>query len=185
MFGLRDLELSAAERLRTAGHDVITPDLFAGATVDGDLEEGFALMDRTGWSTIVARARRTTIDVPPDAVLGGFSMGVGVISELWPERLRARAVFCLHAPPIVPIGIPRDTPIQLHVGENDAQFAPPDQVAAFRAGAASARARADVHLYRDAGHLFTDGTLPDHSVAATDRTWRRVLTMLADREGSP
>jgi hypothetical protein len=44
-------------------------------------------------------------DVPRDAVLGGFSMGVGVIGERWPERTDAAAVFCLHAPTRVPDGV--------------------------------------------------------------------------------
>jgi dienelactone hydrolase len=59
MFGLRPVELAAAERLRAAGHEVALPDLFDGAIVPGDLDAGFAQMKRIGWDTIVGRARRT------------------------------------------------------------------------------------------------------------------------------
>ena len=38
-------------------------------------------------------------------------MGVGVIGELWPERLDAAAVFGFHAPIRVPEGIPPSTPV--------------------------------------------------------------------------
>jgi dienelactone hydrolase len=53
MFGLRAVELSAAERLRGSGHRVLTPDLFAGAVAADHgstpaLEDGFALMGRIG-----------------------------------------------------------------------------------------------------------------------------------------
>ncbi len=177
MFGLRPVELAAAERLRATGCQVVVPDLFAGATVPGDVEAGFALMDRVGWGTIVDRARRGVAGVPSDAVLGGFSMGVGVIGELWPERTGAAAVFCLHAPTSVPDGVLPGTPVQLHVAAGD-RFAPADQIAAFRDSAVTTGAAATVYEYRDAGHFFTDVSLPDYSATATARTWTRVLRLL-------
>ena len=177
MFGLRAVELSAAERLRAAGCRVVVPDLFAGATVPGRVDAGFALMKRVGWPTIVGRARRAVMGVPGDAVLGGFSMGVGVIGELWPERLGAAAVFCLHAPTSVPAGVPAGTPVQLHVAIGD-QFAPEEQIAAFEASAKRTGAAASVHKYAGAGHLFTDATLPDYSAAAATSTWARVLSLV-------
>ncbi len=42
MLGLRDLERDAASRLREAGHDVVLPDLYAGAHTDV-MEEGYAI----------------------------------------------------------------------------------------------------------------------------------------------
>jgi dienelactone hydrolase len=115
--------------------------------------------------------------VPHDAVLGGFSMGVGVIGELWPQRPDAAAVFCLHAPTSVPDGVRAGTPVQLHVAAGD-RFAPVDQIAAFRDGAVANGAAASVYEYRDAGHFFTDNSLPDYSEAATARAWTRVWCLL-------
>jgi dienelactone hydrolase len=178
MYGLRSVELDAAERLRAAGYIVVVPDLFEGATTAGDLDAGFALMGAIGWPRIVDRARRSLVDVPAEAVLGGFSMGVGVIGELWPERLNAAAVFGFHAPIRVPEGIPASTPVQLHIAASDG-FAPADQVAAFQDSAARAGAHATVHEYRDAGHFFTDLTLPDYNAAAAAAAWTQVLAMLA------
>ena len=77
VYGQRPAVLAAAERLRAAGHKVVTPDLYAGqaaATVD----EGFALSDRIGWAAIMQRARDAARDLPDDAVLAGFSMGARV-----------------------------------------------------------------------------------------------------------
>ena len=143
MFGLRAVELDAAERLRATGCQVVVPDLFAGATVPGEVEAGLALMDEVGWGTIVDRARRGVAAVPREAVLGGFSMGVGVIGELWPERPDAAAVFCLHAPTCVPDGVRTGTPVQLHVAAGD-RFAPADQIAAFQDSAVAAGAAASL-----------------------------------------
>lgn len=179
MFGLRPVELAAAERMRLAGHEVVVPDPFDGETVPGDLDAGFALMERIGWDTIVGRARRSTARVPSHSVLGGFSMGVGVIGALWPEGLDAAGVFCLHAPALVPGGIRAGTPVQLHIGAQD-PFAPPDQVAAFRRSADRAGACACVHIYPGVGHYFTDESLAEYDAAATASTWAHVDEMLAE-----
>ena len=182
MFGLRPVELAAAARLRAAGHRVVTPDLFAGA-VAGDpgsaptMSDGYTLMGRIGWDTIVARARAAVHDLPADAVLGGFSMGVGVVGALWPDRLTAAGVFLIHAITPVPAGIRAGTPVQAHVGEHD-PIAPPDQLAVFRNSAEHARAAASLHVYTGAEHFFTDPSLPDHDPAATARTWTRVEGLL-------
>ncbi len=177
MFGLRAVELAAAEQLRAAGCQVVVPDLFDGATVPGDVDAGFALMDQVGWGTIVDRGRRGLAGVPREAVLGGFSMGVGVIGELWPQRTEAAAVFCLHASTTVPDGVRPATPVQLHVAAGD-RFAPADQIAAFRDSAATSGAAASVYQYRRAGHFFTDVSLTDYSAPATSSTWTRVRRLL-------
>ena len=181
MFGLRQVELLAADRLRAAGHRVVTPDLFAGAVAaEGSvptLEDGFALMDRIGWETIVARARAAVRELPPSTVLGGFSMGVGVVGSLWPERLAASGVFLLHATTPVPGGVGAGTPVQAHVADGD-RFAPPDEMAAFCASAMDAGADAALHTYPGAGHFYSDPSLLDYDPIATDRTWRHVHALL-------
>jgi dienelactone hydrolase len=184
MFGLRPVETAAADRLRAAGHRVVRPDLFAGSVAGGDghvpaPEDGFALMDRIGWDVIVGRARDAVRDLPPDSVLFGFSMGVGVVGSLWPERLDAAGVVFFHATTPVPAGIQRGTPVQAHVADGDA-FAPADQLAEFRRGAALAGADAAVHTYRGAGHFFTDASLPDHDLSASAHAWQHVDELLAN-----
>jgi dienelactone hydrolase len=178
MFGLRAVELAAAERLRGAGYQVVVPDLFAGATASGDPAEGFALMSRVGWPTTADRARRAVAEVPEDAVLVGFSMGVGVIGQIWPERLNASAVLCFHAPTNVPLGVPAGTPVQLHVGAADHHFAPEQQIAAFKNSAHRAGAAASVYQYPGAGHFFTDEALPEYDADASANAWTRALRFL-------
>jgi dienelactone hydrolase len=178
MFGLRAVELAAAERLRGEGYAVIVPDLFGGATASGDAEQGFALMSRVGWPTIADRARRAVADVPDEAVLAGFSMGVGVIGEVWPERLNAAAVLCFHAPTIVPVGVPAGTPVQLHVGAADRQFASEEQIASFSDSAQQAGTDTSIHRYPGAGHFFTDRSSPDHHAEAATLAWTRALRFL-------
>jgi dienelactone hydrolase len=182
MFGLRSVELSAARRLRESGHQVVTPDLFAGAVAGRHgttpvLDDGFALMERIGWDMIVTRARAAVRDLPADAVLGGFSMGAGVIGSLWPDRPAAAGVFCLHATTTVPEDVPSGTPVQTHVAIDDA-FAPADQLAAFQTSAAHAGADATLYTYSGAGHFYTDPSLPDHDPIATERTWQHIDTLL-------
>ena len=81
VYGLRPLELQAAARLRAGGHSVLTPDLYDGR-VAGSVEEGFAIKDEIGWGSLCERAERAVADLPPDAVLGGFSMGAGIAASL-------------------------------------------------------------------------------------------------------
>lgn len=182
MFGLRAVELSAAERLRGSGHRVLTPDLFAGAVAAGPdsapaLEDGFALMERIGWDTIVGRAHAAVRELPASTVLGGFSMGVGVIGGLWPDRPGAAGVFLLHATTAVPEGVPIGTPVQAHVADGD-PLIPSDQLAAFRTSAAHAGVEAALHTYASAGHFYTDPSLPDYNPVAAARTWQHIDVLL-------
>ena len=73
VYGLRSLERDAAARLRAAGHQVVTPDLYEGR-VGSTLEEGFALRKEIGWAELCGRAEKAIADLPASAVLGGFSM---------------------------------------------------------------------------------------------------------------
>jgi len=84
VLGLRPVERKAADRLRAAGHDVTTPDLYAGE-VAATLDEGFALNDRIGWSVVERRARDAARERPTRTVLMGFSMGAAVVDALLPD----------------------------------------------------------------------------------------------------
>jgi dienelactone hydrolase len=177
MWGLRPGEQAAAERLRSLGHRVTMPDLFDGRTTPGEIDAGFALMAEIGWDTITGRAFDALADVSENAALIGFSMGVGVIGEVWPTRLGAAAVACLHAPTSVPAGVRRGTPVQLHYAAGD-RFVPPEQVAAFRRTGEAAGAVMLIREYDGAGHFFTDESHPDYSPTAAAQTWDDVLTMV-------
>jgi dienelactone hydrolase len=172
MLGLRPAELDGAERLRAAGHPVVTPDLYAGATAS-TLEEGFTVKDAVGWETIVGRARDAVAAQPADAVLVGVSMGAGVVHELLPGRPQTAGVLLLHGLAPLPASVRAGLPVEVHVADPDDLFAPPAQVAAWRAAAARSGADARVFTYPGAGHFYTDADGPDHDAAAAALTWQR------------
>jgi dienelactone hydrolase len=172
VLGLRPVEFGAAERLRAAGHDVVTPDLYAGATAS-TLDEGFALMDRVGWATISRRAADAVRDLPPDTVLLGVSMGCGVVQGILPDRPGTAGVLLLHALAGIPASARDGLPVQVHVADPD-PIAPPAQVTAWRAATPGAQ----VFTYPGAGHFYTDAEGPDHDEVAAALTWRRALEFL-------
>lgn len=180
VLGLRQSELLAAERLRRAGHEVVTPDLFRGEK-GATLDQGFQLLDKVGWQVVVDRARRALRDMPDNTVLVGVSMGVGVVADVWPERTAA-AVVLLHATADLPPSIRPGTRVQLHAAEPD-DFAPPQHVAALRQAALERDVDLEIFRYPGVGHFYTDGELLDHDPAAAELTWRRVLDFLSEVSG--
>jgi dienelactone hydrolase len=175
VFGLRPVELDAADRLRAAGHDVVTPDLYAGQ-VASTLDEGLDIKDRIGWDAITKRAFDAVAELPPDTALVGVSMGAGVVSMVLPRRPETVGVLLLHGLADIPANARDGLPVQVHVSDSD-DFAPPAAVAAWLDVANGADVR--VFTYPDAGHFYTDASLPDHNEQAASLTWQRVLDFLA------
>ncbi len=176
VYGPRPGEAAAAARLRDAGHDVITPDLFAGETA-GTVDEGFALVERIGWETIVARAREAVAGQPATAVLAGVSMGCGVVSELWAERPETAGIVFLHGVAPLPDAPRAGLPLQVHLAEPD-PYEGEEWVEETRLGAERRNLAAEIYRYPGPGHYFTDATLPDYDAAAAALAWSRVLELL-------
>jgi dienelactone hydrolase len=176
VFGLRPVEKGAADRLRVAGHEVSTPDLYMGQ-VGATIEEGFALKDQIGWVTLVQRAHDALRGLPDNAVLVGVSMGAGIIHELLPHRPGTAGVLLLHGIAQIPATAREGLPVHLHAADPD-PFAPPAAVAAWRAAAADSGAAAQVFTYPGIGHFYTDAELPDYDEQAATLTWQRALTFL-------
>jgi dienelactone hydrolase len=177
VYGFRSLERSAAERLRAAGHQVVTPDLYGGR-VGQTLEEGFSIRKEIGWAELCRRAEKAVADLPASAVLGGFSMGAGIAASLWPGRPQATGILLLHGIADIPANAREGIPLQVHLAEPD-EFAPADEMAAWRAHAARANISPEVFLYPGVGHLYTDQSLPDYDAKAAEATWSRVDAFLA------
>lgn len=176
VYGLRPAVLVAAEMLRAAGHRVVTPDLYAGQ-VATSIDEGFALSDRVGWTTIMHRARQATRDLPPDAVLAGLSMGAGVAGDLLADRRETAGVLLLHGTGGDPSLARAGMPVQLHIADPDELF-PPAQVAEWSTAMRAAGAVVEAHAYPGVGHFFTDPDTPDHNAAAAALAWRRARHFL-------
>lgn len=182
VLGLRPSDLRAAQRLRRAGHEAVTPDLFDGETA-ATVDQGAELVDRLGWAAVVHRARQALRHLPEETVLVGVSMGAGIVSELWPERPGAAGVVLLHATAELPASARPGLGVQLHAAEPD-DFAPPDRVAALRRAAQDRSVDLEIFRYPGVGHFYTDPDVTDYDRAAADLTWRRLLEFLGPDEAA-
>ncbi|MGW4644454.1 dienelactone hydrolase family protein [Sphaerisporangium sp. NPDC004334] len=176
VYGLRDVERAAADRFRAAGHEVVTPDLYAGESAT-TIDQGFVLQKRIGWEVIVERARDAVRKMPAGTVLAGVSMGAGVIGDLLADRRDTAGVLLVHGIAEIPASARAGLPVQLHVADPDA-FAPPAAVAAWESAATDAGSVVQVFTYPGAGHFYTDATLREHDEEATALTWQRSMDFL-------
>jgi dienelactone hydrolase len=176
VLGLRKVEGIAADRMRSAGHTVVTPDLYSGLTTPS-IDEGLELMATVGWNVICERAQVALDLLPPTTVLAGHSMGAGVVSSMWPDRIRSAAILLLHGLAEIPTNVRRGTPVSVHLADPD-RFASPVELARWKAKAKTSGVSADVFTYPNVGHFYTDETLADYDAVAAGQTWERVLRFL-------
>jgi dienelactone hydrolase len=177
VYGLRPAVLTAAERLRDAGHHVVATDLYAG-TVAATIDEGFKVSEQIGWETIMRRARHVVRELTHDAVLAGFSMGAGIVGDLLRDRRSAAGLLLFHGIGAEPAAVRAGLGVHLHIADPD-EFFPPATVTAWSDAMTRAGASVHVHAYPGAGHLFTDPDTTDYDESATNLAWRRSLTFLA------
>ncbi|GAB2917722.1 dienelactone hydrolase family protein [Micromonospora polyrhachis] len=163
VYGLRPAVLAAADRLRAAGHQVVTPDLYDGQ-VATTVDEGFALSERIGWPMIMQRARESVRDLPAGTVLAGLSMGTGVVSGLLAERRETTGLLLLHGTGGELMPLRAGLPVQLHIAQPDEYFSEAD-VTTWRTATAEAGAAVEVFTYPGVRHLFTDPEAADPKTA--------------------
>jgi dienelactone hydrolase len=178
--GVRDF----ADRLRSGGHEVHTPDLF-GARTFPTLDEGMAYAREVGFETILDRGVAEANGLGSDLVYAGFSMGVMPAQKLAQTRAGARGALLFDAClPVTEFGDrwPDGVLIQVHGMDADPFFAEDDgDLGAARQLVASTD-QAELFLYPGNVHLFADSSLPSHDAAATQLMAGRVLDFL-DRVG--
>jgi dienelactone hydrolase len=178
--GLREDVLAWADSLRLAGHDVTTPDLFAGRTFER-LEDGIAHRDEVGLPELIARAATALEELPTELVYAGFSMGASTAHYFAVTRPGARAVLLMHgtAPPasLGDAGWPSGVPGQVHRKATDPEMDTAG-VEALERSATSAGAQVDVFTYPGVGHLFADPLGPDYDAASTQLMLERELDLL-------
>ncbi|WP_250001958.1 dienelactone hydrolase family protein [Actinoplanes sp. M2I2] len=177
LYGLRPSVLTAAERLRAAGHTVVAPDLY-GLPATDSVDEGAALADKVGWSEIVDRARTALRDMPPRTVLVGFSMGTGVVDALLPERPQTAGVLLLSGAAITAGQVRSGLRAQLHFADPDPEYVPAAAVERWIDGMEAAGAIFEVYRYPAVSHLWMDEDLPDHDPWATELVWHRCAEFL-------
>ena len=176
-----------ADRLRAAGHTVHTPDSFEGRTYDS-IDEGQAYCSEVGFGAVADRAADLAADLPAD-VYAGFSLGVMPAQRLAQTRSGARALLAYHgfADPQYFGGWPDGVRAQIHAMDQDPFFIGDGEeeegdlvpAQAF----VDAHSEAELFLYPGKGHLFTDNTVSDYDVGATDLLLERSLAFLASLDG--
>ncbi|MER5439560.1 dienelactone hydrolase family protein [Streptomyces sp. NPDC002790] len=177
-FGLRPAVEAAAERLRAAGHEVWTPDLFEGRTFD-TVEEGMAFMAEIGKDELLKRAVLAAAPYSDRGlVYAGFSFGAATAQTLALGDDKAKGLLLLHGTSDIAEGVTVDElPVQLHVAEPD-PFETDDWLTAWYLQMGRAGADVEVYRYAGAGHLYTDPELPDYDEEAAEATWRVALGFL-------
>ncbi|MFI1418034.1 dienelactone hydrolase family protein [Streptomyces sp. NPDC020731] len=181
-YGLRPAVHRAADRLRAAGHEVWTPDLFEGRTFD-TVEEGMAYKEETGKEELLKRAVLAAAPFSERGlVYAGFSFGASVAQTLALGDGKARGLLLLHGTSDIAESASVDElPVQLHVAEPDA-FETDDWLTAWYLRMGRAGADVEVYRYAGAGHLYTDPDLPDYDEEAAEATWRVALGFLDSLE---
>jgi len=116
VLGLRPVEQEAADRFRSLGFNVALPDLYGGKHTTS-IKEGFELMAQIGWTLICERALQAVTKLPDTTVLAGFSMGAGVIANLWRDRPKTKAVLLFHALAEIPNNVRPGLKLQLHMAD--------------------------------------------------------------------
>ena len=173
--GLRPAVQRAAARLTDAGHRVHVPDLYDGRVFD-DVEAGVAHLQELGWSTLVQRAE--ALDIAPDAVLVGWSMGAGLATHLAQTR-GARGVLLLHGGGIGPDEPWPAVPVAMHHAHDD-PWVDAGYPEALLSAACAAGVTASRHLYPGPGHLFDDDDHPDAVPEHARLLWTRALSWLEE-----
>ncbi|MFE2098143.1 dienelactone hydrolase family protein [Streptomyces sp. NPDC059468] len=177
-YGLRPAVREAADRLRAAGHEVWTPDLFEGRTFD-TVEEGMEFKERIGKEELLKRAVLAAAPYSERGlVYAGFSLGASIAQTLALGDEKARGLLLLHGTSdLAPNAQADELPVQLHVAEPD-PFETDDWLSAWYLQMRKAGADVEIYRYAGAGHLYTDPGLPDHDAEAAEATWRVALGFL-------
>jgi dienelactone hydrolase len=185
VLGLRPGVISAAERLRAAGHTVHTPDLFDGEMFD-DLGEGMRKEDALGYQEIARRARESVVGLPEGLVFCGFSLGAVHAEVLAASRPGVLgAVLISGAVPVEALGEyfgverwPEGVPVQVHYAANDPWVETEEEVVPLGEAVRGAGAAFEAYTYPGSGHLFFDPDLPEYDRASSEEMWERVLAFL-------
>jgi len=180
--GLTAGVIEFAERLRSGGHTVHTPDLFDGRTF-GEIDQGMSYVREHGFAEVISHGERLVESLSARLVYAGFSLGVGPAQKLVQTRPGARGALFFHAAlPASEFGTPwpRGVPLQIHAMDADPFFVGEGDIDAARALLEEVE-EAEMFLYPGDQHLFADSSLPSYDAEATDLLVERVLSFLAQR----
>ncbi|MBN1452948.1 MAG: dienelactone hydrolase family protein [Anaerolineales bacterium] len=182
VLGLTPGVIAFADRLRSAGHTVHTPDLFDGRTFD-DVEKGMGFVKELGFGTVMERGEHAVDGLAAELVYAGFSLGVVPAQKLTQTRVGARGALFFHSClPVSEFGSewPQGVPVQIHAMDGDPFFVDDGDIDAARTLLEDAE-EAEMFLYAGQQHLFADRSLSSYDAGATELLMQRVLDFLAER----
>jgi len=177
--GLTNGVAAFADQLRSAGHEIHTPDLFEGQTFES-IDAGMAYVRGVGFGGIMERGTSAAEAIGGPAVYAGFSLGVVPAQMLAQTRPDAKgAILCYSCVPVSEFGEawPADVPVQIHGMDADPFFVDEGDIDAARDIVASAP-HAELFLYPGDQHYFADSSLPSYDAEATALLLARVLELL-------
>lgn len=181
--GLTEGVVAFADRLREAGHEVDTPDVYEGHTFSS-LDDGLGHAREVGFQELFDRGVRAAEGLPSELVYAGFSLGGMPAQSLAQNRPGARGALLFHsAAPAAEFGSwPAGIGLQVHGMDEDPFFEGEDLVAARSLVDEAARTgEAELFLYPGDQHLFADSSLPAYHEEAAALLTERVLAFLAAR----
>ena len=174
--GVTDGVRAFVDQLRDGGHSVTVGDLFGGTTF-GTIEEGVAYEEQLGWDEMIARSEAAIAPLPPQVVIGGFSLGAVYAQRLVQTREGALGALLYHGgdnpPEAFEVPWPAGAELQVHVSEDDKWFDREggEQLVSEVPGA-------ELFLYPGSIHLFTDRSWEEYDEAATALVIERTLAFL-------
>jgi dienelactone hydrolase len=181
VLGVRPGVTDAADRLRTAGHDVLVVDQYDGRVFD-DYEEAGAHVDRVGFPALMQAALDAVAGLPDGFVVAGFSNGAGMAEYVATRRACRGALLVAGALPLAVLGVeawPAGVPVQVHHTVGDPKHSA-EWLDAFVDDVRRAGGAVEVVPHPGTGHLFSDPSLPaEYDAAATEALWRRALPFVA------
>ena len=170
-----------ADTMRSAGHEVYTPDLFDGC-IFATLEEGMGHIREHGLEKLVDRGVAVVSELPHNLVYAGVSWGVMPAQKLAQTRPGARGALLFSA--CLPVSgdwsfgpWPDGVPVQIHGMDEDVIFMGEGDVDAARE-IVCLTDHAELFLYPGSQHCFMDNSLPSFDERATVLLTTRVLELL-------
>jgi dienelactone hydrolase len=181
--GLTPGVLEFADKVRSAGHTVHTPDLYDGQTLE-TFEEGMGHAEKIGFGEVIDRGTRAVDGLPGELVYAGFSLGVLPAQKLAQTRPGARGALLFSAcVPVSEFGSawPAGVPVQIHGMDADPIFVGEGDIDAARA-LLNSTDQAELFLYPGEQHYFADNTLPSYDADAAALLLDRTLAFLRSVE---
>lgn len=181
VLGVRRGVLDAADRLRSAGHEVEVVDQYGGRVFD-DYDEASAYTEDIGYPVLMERAVAGVEHLADGFIAAGFSNGGAMAEYVATRRGVAGVLMFSGALSLDVLGAsawPAGVPAQIHFAVGD-PFRSQESIDAVVTAVRSAGGRLEVFDYPGDGHLFTDTSLPnEYDPRTADTLWERVLAFCA------